>query len=164
MVSKSSRGDFIQWTSRHQGSQVSSSEDLYEFGNSIWGLILLWFRIALAVAFIYLITAVNDHEMRKEAYNTLVRCNKKNAPLVGEILQEGLTNWLVNVSTQSRLCMYASPGLQVFSFRPLLNQILIIYIFFINCNDFFNLKFRLCSSKRAIKILLQCWLLQVLHH
>ncbi|CAG8475625.1 4963_t:CDS:10 [Paraglomus occultum] len=59
-------------------------------------------KIALAVAFIYLITAANDHETRREAYDTLVRCNKENAPLVGEILQEGLRNWVGNLEKGSR--------------------------------------------------------------
>nr|CAG8471118.1 10487_t:CDS:10 [Entrophospora candida] len=59
-------------------------------------------RTLIANSFVYLITACQIYQIRREAQNTLRICNQYNPQVVGKIIREGLTQWLINLENGTK--------------------------------------------------------------
>ncbi|CAG8528815.1 4749_t:CDS:10 [Funneliformis caledonium] len=88
---------FLFWDKVY--SKLSTYEEGFWFIRALEGVLLDKNEalVFLSTAFIYMITAFSNHQIRHETYDTLKRCIQGNIEPVGEIFRKGLTQWVLNL-------------------------------------------------------------------
>ncbi|KAG9284337.1 hypothetical protein G9A89_007492, partial [Geosiphon pyriformis] len=88
---------YCKITNYEEGLWFIRSMEGFLFGENEIALEKKELRILLATAYIFLITASPDFHTRREAYDSLVRCNKYNPKRMGTIIREGMNQWVFHL-------------------------------------------------------------------
>lgn len=85
---------------------------------------------AMATSFVWLMTSSPVHQTRREAYEALKRCARREPVKLGRILREGLTKWLLDVSIRG-LWLFLLRRETMLSQKECLETQMVFFFFFL---------------------------------